>query len=92
MDHFCGKNVSRMYLAFFTLHLLLFKPKPDRNVFVFQRKPCLHLMNRLNSMKHMQHFDACNSNQKGEKEKKKESIQFTTFCNTGNITKPFVLD
>ena len=49
-------------------------------------------MNRLNSMKHMQRFDACNSNQKGEKEKKKESIQFTTFCNTGNVSKPFVLD
>ena len=31
-------------------------------------------MNRLNSLKHVQHFDACNSNQKKEKEKKKYSV------------------
>ena len=36
-------------------------------------------MNRLNSSKHEQHFDAHSSNQKKEKEKKKEeNIQFTT--------------
>ena len=35
----------------------------------------------------MQHFDACNSNPKKEKEKK--NIQLTTFRNTCNITKPF---
>ena len=34
-------------------------------------------MNRRNSLKHVEHFDAYNSNQKKEKEKKrKENIQF----------------
>ena len=47
-----------------------------------QRKLCLRLMNRLNSLKHVQHSDAHNSNQKKEKEKKKkENILFTTFWN-----------
>ena len=55
-----------------------------------QRKPSLRLMNELTSLKHVQHFDACNSNQKKEIEIK-ESIQFTTFRNTCNITKPFEL-
>ena len=36
-------------------------------------------MNRLNSSKHVQHFDISNSIQKKEKEKKREeNIQFTT--------------
>ena len=48
-------------------------------------------MNSLNSLKNVQHFDACNSNQKKEIENKKENIQFTTFRNTCNITKPFEL-
>ena len=37
-------------------------------------------MNRFNSLKQVQHFDAHNSNPKKEKEKKKEkSIQFNFF-------------
>ena len=57
---------------------------------VFQRKPSFCLMNELTSLKHVQHFHVCNSNQKKEIEIK-ESIQFTTFRNTCNITKPSVL-
>ena len=38
-------------------------------VLVFQRKPCLCLMNGLNSLKDVQHFDEYNSNQKEKKEK-----------------------
>ena len=49
-------------------------------VLVFQRKPYLHLMNTLNSLKHVQHFDGHNSNQKKENEKKRKkkifSLQF----------------
>ena len=41
-------------------------------VLVFQREPSLHLMNRLNSLKRVQHFDAHNSDQKKEKEKKNQ--------------------
>ena len=49
-------------------------------------------MRRLNSLKHLQHFDAHNSNQKEEKEKKKEeNIKCTTFRNKCNIAKPFEL-
>ena len=47
-------------------------------------------MNELTSLKHVQHFDACNSNQKKEIEIT-EIIQFTTFQNTCNIRKPFEL-
>ena len=35
-------------------------------------------MNRLNSLKHVQYFDAYNSNQRKKKKKRKNS-QFTTF-------------
>ena len=42
------------------------------DVLVFQRKPCLHLMKTLNSLKHVQQFAANNSNCNKEKEKKKE--------------------
>ena len=60
------------------------------HVSAFQRKSCVHLMNRLNSLEHVQQFDTHNSNQKKEKEKKKrENIQLKTFRNTCNITKPF---
>ena len=51
------------------------------------RNPCLHLMNRLNSLKHVQNFNAYSSNHNKEKEKK-ENSQFTTLCNTSNITAP----
>ena len=47
---------------------------------VFQRKPSFCLMNELTSLKHVQHFDACNSNEK-KKTEITESIQFTTFRN-----------
>ena len=47
-------------------------------------------MNELTSLKHVQHFDACNSNQKKEIEIT-EIIQFTTFQNICNIRKPFEL-
>ena len=47
---------------------------------VFQRKPSFCLMNELTSLKHVQHFDACNSNEK-KKIEITESIQFTTFRN-----------
>ena len=40
-------------------------------VLIYQRKPYLCLMDRFNFLKHMQHFNALNFNQK-EKEKKKE--------------------
>ena len=49
------------------------------SVLVFQRKPCLRLMNRFNSLKHVQHFHAHNSNQKKEKEKNEKNFQFTNF-------------
>ena len=56
-------------------------------VLVFQRKPSLHLMNGTNSLKHVQHFDAHNSNQNQEKERKKEeNIQFITLRNACYIT------
>ena len=49
-------------------------------------------MNRLNSFKHVQHFDISNSIQKKEKKKKREeNIQFTTFRNMCNIATPFEL-
>ena len=49
-------------------------------------------MNRLNSSKYVQYFDAHSSNHKKENEKKrKENIQFTTFGNKLNITKSFEL-
>ena len=35
------------------------------------RKPCLRFINRLSSLKHAQHFDTHNSNQKKEKENNK---------------------
>ena len=36
-----------------------------RNIFILEKvKPCLHLMNRCNSLKHMQHFVAHDSNLK----------------------------
>ena len=44
-------------------------------ILLFQGKPCLHLMNRLNSLKHMQRSDVRNSNLKKEKEKRKKSHQ-----------------
>ena len=59
-------------------------------VLVLQRKPCLHLMNRLNSLKHVQYFDVYNSNQR-KKRKKRKNSQFTTFFNTCNIMTPFEL-
>lgn len=45
-------------------------------------------MNRFNSLKHIQHFDLHNSNQKmtGKKERKKHCA---TFWNAYNITKHF---
>ena len=46
-------------------------------------------MNRFNSLKHMQNFDAYNSNQKKKKGKKEKNIQFTMFQNMCNITKHF---
>ena len=49
-------------------------------------------MNGFNSLKYLQHFNAHTFYQKKEKEnKKEENIQFTTFCNTFNISKPFGL-
>ena len=62
---------------------------------VFQRKPCLSFMNRLNSLKHMQNFDVYNYNQKKKKKRKgknkiKHSV-YNVFCNTGNITTSFEL-
>ena len=53
---------------------------PCINVLAFQRKLCLRLMRRLNSLKHVQHFDAHNSNQKEEKEKKKEILSVQLFA------------
>ena len=59
---------------------------------VFQRKPCVRLINRLNTLKHVQNFSTHNSNQKKEKKKKKQgNIELTTFRNTCNIMKPFEL-
>ena len=57
-------------------------------VLVLRRKLCLRPMNSLNSLKLVQHFNAHNSNQRKEKEIKK-NIQFTTFRCTCNSTKPF---
>ena len=49
-------------------------------------------MYRLNSLKHVQHFDLHNSNQKKEKEKKEKKIfNLQSFSNTCNIMKPFEL-
>ena len=52
-------------------------------VSVFYRKYCLRLMNRLNSLKHEQYFDANNSSQKKEKDKRKRKYSvcnFTELC------------
>ena len=38
------------------------------------KKPCLCFMNRIDSFKQVHHFDAHNSNQKNEKEKRKHSV------------------
>ena len=43
------------------------------------KKTCLCFMNRIDSLKQVHHFDAYNSNQKNEKEKRKKktfSLQF----------------
>ena len=49
-------------------------------VLVFQRKPCLRVINKFNCLKDVQNFDTNKSNQKEKKQKKKEkNIQFTTF-------------
>ena len=58
---FCSSNTNQIGMG-------------DNTRFVFHRKPCLYVTNRLNSLKHMQHFDAHNSNQKKEKEKRKKKI------------------
>ena len=54
---------------------------------VLQRKPYLHLANRFNSLKHIQHFDAHNSNKKKKRKKERKKIQLTTFQNMLIITK-----
>ena len=46
-------------------------------VLVLQRKPCLHLTIRLNSLKNIKHFNAHNSNGKKGKEKKEKN----SVCN-----------
>ena len=55
-------------------------------IWYFKENPDLHLLNRLNYLKLVQHFDGHNSNQKKKRKKRKEDIQFTTSCNTRNIT------
>ena len=72
--------VSCMYVVYIPILVCMFES--CMYVLVFQRKPCLCLMNRLNSMKHVQHFDAhnCHQKKKKKKENKKEKyIQLTTF-------------
>ena len=49
------------------------------HVLVFQRKPWLHLINRLNSLKHVQHSHAFDSNQK-KKEKNKKIFNLQLFA------------
>ena len=49
-------------------------------------------MNILNSLKYILMHVILIKKKKKRKWKKKESIQFTTFRNTCNITKPLVLD
>lgn len=60
-------------------------------VLVFQRKTCLGLLNRFNFLKHVQHLDAHNYNEKNEEEKKKEKIfslqLFRTHATLENILK-----
>lgn len=56
---------------------------------VLQKKLCLHLANRFNSLKHIQHFDAHNSNEKKKKEEERKNIQLTTFQDMLIITKYF---
>ena len=58
-------------------------------VLVLRRKLYLRPMNRLNSLKLVQHFNVHNCNQRKEEEIKKENNQFTTFRCTCNSTKPF---
>ena len=60
-------------------YLLVKKNYGGRKVFLsvllaFQKKPCLCFMNRIDSLKQVHHFDAHNSNQKNEKEKRKHSV------------------
>ena len=62
---------------------------PHFNVTAFQqrfKKSCSRPMNRFNSLKYGQHFNAHISKRK---EKKKKNIQKTTFRNVCNITKYF---
>ena len=60
--------------------------------FGISKKALLRLMNKHDSLKHVQNFDAHNSiKKKGKEKKKEENIQFTAFRNTCNITKTFQL-
>ena len=43
-------------------------------ILVFQWRPCLRPMKRFNSLKHLQHFDAHNSNQKRKRKKENKKI------------------
>ena len=43
------------------------------------KKPCFHLMNRFNSLKHVQDFDADNSNNKKRKKRKKKKYSVRNF-------------
>ena len=60
--------------------------------FGISKKALLRLMNKHDSLKHVQNFDAHNSiKKKGKEKKKEENIQFIAFRNTCNITKTFQL-
>ena len=48
-------------------------------IWYFKENPDLHLLNRLNYLKLVQHFDGHNSNQKKEKEKKKRRYSVYNF-------------
>ena len=53
-----------------------------------EKKACLSLMNRFNSLKHMQHF-SCTELWKKRKKKRKKSIQSKTIQNTCNTAEHF---
>ena len=62
--------------------ILLLTPctkKRDLIIMKKMKKPCFHLMNRFNSLKHVQDFDADNSNNKKRKKRKKKKYSVRNF-------------
>ena len=65
---FFVKNFMEREKSIFTLYTCCMY------VLVFQRKPCLRVINKFNCLKDVQNFDTNKSNQKEKKQKRKKKI------------------